>query len=103
MLNVESEVRHHYAIDAGDFYLRFDYETGADVIDLSLGKCFSLDSVQQARFFAWLSDKDPMVVIVNTDEVEGTTEFQIRRTAERLGMTYRSISANYLRRWQMTS
>ena len=103
MLNGEPEVRHHYAIDAGDFYVRVDCETETHVIELGLDKRSSLDSVQQAEFFAWLSDKEPMVIIINTDGVEGATEFQIRRTAERLGISYQSISANYLRRWQMTS
>ena len=53
-----------------------------------LDKRSSLDSVQQAMFFATLTGKQAGVVIFDTDGVEGRYEFQIRTVAELAGVEY---------------
>jgi predicted RecB family endonuclease len=102
MLGDEPEARHRHTIDAGYFDIIVDCETDTQVIEVGLDKRSSLDSVQQADFAGWITGKSPMVLLVDTDATEGRFEFRIRTAATRLGVTYETISDEYLRRWQMT-
>lgn len=103
MLGGQHEVRHHYNIAQGDEYVVVDCETDTHVIEVGLDKRSSLDSIQQAEFFAWVTGKTPMVILVDQDGIEGPIEYQIELSAKRLGIEYRSYSSDYLLRWLMTS
>lgn len=103
MLSGEPEVRHDYSIDEGDHYIRVDCETDTHVIEVGLDKRSSLDSVHQSEFAGWLSDKEPMAIIVDRDGAEGAIEFRIKSAARRLGVEYATYSDDYLLRWQMTA
>lgn len=103
MLGGQPEVRHTYVIDHGEHHVRVDCETETHVIEVGMDKRSSLDSVQQAEFFAWVSGKLPMVIIVDEDGIEGPIEYQIERAAIRFGIEHRTYNADFLLRWLMTS
>lgn len=103
MLGGEAEVRHKYTIDEGSYSVRVDCETSTHVIEVGLDKRSSLDSAQQAEFFAWVSGKKPMIILVDLDGVEGPIEYQIERATKRFGIEYKAFSDDFLLRWQMTS
>ena len=46
-----------------------------------LDKYSSLDSIQQALFFAFLTDKKPAVVIYDTDGIKGKIEYRMKKSA----------------------
>ena len=81
------EVHHNYPLG----YVKVDCETSTHVIEAGLDKRSSLDSIQQATFFATLTGKEPMVVIYDTDGKEGKYEYRIRKASERLGVSYLSV------------
>lgn len=54
MLGGQPEARHQYTIADGNEYVVVDCETETHVIEVGLDKRSSLDSVQQAEFFAWV-------------------------------------------------
>lgn len=103
MLGGEPEVRHSYTIAEGDRYVRLDCETETHAIEVGLDKRSSLDSVQQAEFAGWLAGKEPMIVLIDRDGVEGAIEYRVETAARRLGVVYRTYSDDYLLRWQMTA
>ena len=82
------EVRLNYPLG----YVKADCVTETQVIEAGLDKRSSLDSVQQAVFFSILTGKEPVVVIYDTDGVEGKIEYRIRSVCEKLGITYISES-----------
>ncbi|MCO6384951.1 MAG: hypothetical protein JXQ91_11120 [Vannielia sp.] len=98
----ETEVSHAYNVGYDLNYIRVDCETDDTVIELGLDKRSSIDSLHQAVFAASLTGKQPMVVMIDTDRREDRYEFQVRTVAQRLGVDYRVIDANWLIRWQMT-
>lgn len=102
MLGGEPEVRHTYSIDDGEYPVRLDCETATHAIEVGLDKRSSLDSVQQAEFAGWLAGKEPMVILVDRDGIEGAIEYRVKIAARRLGVAYRSYSDDFLLRWQMT-
>ena len=57
------------------------YESGLD-------KRSSLDSVQQALFAAFLTGKEPAVVIYDTDGQIGRYEYRIQVACELAGVTF---------------
>lgn len=103
LLGGDAEVRHHYAIEGSEHYVAVDCETDTHAVEVGLDKRSSLDSVQQAEFAGWLAGKEPMVFLVDRDGREGAIEYRIETTARRLGVEYRTISADLLLRWQMTA
>lgn len=102
-MNGEPEVRYTYEIAQGDHYIQVDCATDTYVIEVGLDTRTSLDSVQQAAFAGWLSDKEPMVIIVDRDGIIGPIEYRIRTAAQQFGVEYRSITSDFLLRWRMTS
>lgn len=76
--------------------MRVDCETESEVIEAGLDKRSSLDSLQQAIFFGILSNKKPVVVIYDTDGVEGRYEYRIRKACEFAEIEYRSIKVDQL-------
>ena len=103
MLGGEPEVRHSYVIEEAEHYVRLDCETETHAIEVGLDKRSSLDSVQQAEFAGWLAEKNPMVILIDSDGVEGTIEYRVRTAAKRLGVAYQTYTVDFLRRWQMTA
>lgn len=102
MLGGEPEVRHTYTIDDGKYHVRLDCETDTHAIEVGLDKRSSLDSVQQAEFAGWLAGKEPMVILIDRDGVEGAIEYRVKTAARRMGVVYRTYSDDFLLRWQMT-
>lgn len=98
-----NEVSHGYSAGYDLHRVRVDCETADSVFELGLDKRSSLDSIQQALFFAHLTGKKPVVVIIDTDGKQGPYETQIHAAAKLAGIEYRSITKDFLLRWQMTS
>ncbi len=84
----KTEVRHDYTYPTGDSHVRVDCETEDTVYEGGLDKRSSLDSVQQALFFAALTGKQPAVVIYDTDGQVGRYEYRIRMACERAGVRF---------------
>ena len=84
------ETRHNYELG----YIRTDCETDKLVIEAGLDKRSSLDSIQQAVFAATLTNKQPMIVIYDTDGKEGKYEYRIKTACNRLGITYINYSVS---------
>ena len=90
-LGGETEVRHAYTYPAGQSYIRVDCETADTVYEGGLDNRSSLDSVQQALFAAYLTGKQPAVVIYNTDGKMGRYEHRIKVACERAGVAFYSV------------
>lgn len=104
MLGGTPEMRHGYAIDAGDFAVRVDCETADEVIEVGLdGTRTSIDSVHQAVFAAHLTGKRPRVILIDRDGAEDRAQHQVRVVAARLGVGFGTVTKDGLIRWQMTS
>ena len=84
----EMETRHPYEYPSGDSYVKVDCETDTTVWEVGLDKRRSLDSIQQALFYASVSGKQPGVVIYDTDGKIGIYEYRIREVCERVGVTF---------------
>ena len=84
----KQETRHNYSYGNGEGYVLVDCETDTMVWEGGLDRRSSLDSVQQALFFAAVTGKAPAVVIYDTDGVEGQYEYRIRVAAELAGVEY---------------
>ena len=85
----QTEVRHDYTTDAGETgFIIVDCETATEVIEGGLDKRSSLDSIQQALFFAFLTGKKPVVVIYDTDGIEGKIEYRIKIGAAHAGVEF---------------
>lgn len=74
----QREVRRDYDYPTGSAYVVVDCETKDRVYEGGLDKRSSLDSVQQALFFAHVTGKEPVVVIYDTDGRIGPSEYRIR-------------------------
>lgn len=83
----EEEVRLDYALG----WIRMDCVTETHVIEVGLDSRSSLDSLQQATFAATLIDREPMVLIVDTDGRVGRYEYRIREAARASGVTYLNL------------
>ena len=81
------ETRHNYLHS----YVKVDCETETQVIEAGLDKRSSLDSIQQAVFFATLTGKEPVVVIYDTDGKEGKYEYRIKNACNWLRIKYISV------------
>ncbi len=81
-------MRHEYTYPNGKGYVRVDCETDTTVYEGGLDKRSSLDSVQQALFFAWLTGKKPAVVIYDTDGRVGKYEHRIEVACEAAGVEF---------------
>ncbi len=100
----EPEVRVNYTIDDGTHYIRADCITDTHAIEIGLDdRRSSFDSVHQAIFAAHLTDRLPMVVMVDTNGVEERAEFQVETVARQLGVAYLVFDLDFLIRMQMTA
>ena len=102
LLDGKTEVTHSYSAAGEDFSVRTDCETDTTVYEVGLDKRSSIDSVHQAIFAAYLTDKTPAVVMIDTDGIEDRYELQVRKVAEALGVAYSVYDKDFLIRWQMT-
>ena len=84
----QREVRHVYDYPTGSAYVVVDCETEERVYEGGLDKRSSLDSVQQALFFAHVTGKEPAVVIYDTDGRIGPYEYRIRVACELAEVEY---------------
>jgi hypothetical protein len=104
LLGGESELRVSYEIYEGPQSVRIDCLTETHAIEIGLdGRRSSYDSVHQAIFYGYLTEREPMVILVDTDGEEDNTEYQVRTVAQALGVDYRVYDLDYLIRYQMTS
>ena len=88
----KAEVKHSYTTDSGvKGYVIIDCETDSEVIEGGLDKRSSLDSIQQALFFAFLTGKPPAIVIYDTDGIQGKIEYQIKQAATIIGIKHKFI------------
>ena len=87
-LDGETETRHPYGYLTGQSYILVDCETADTVYEGGLDKRSSLDSVQQALFAAYLTGKNPAVVIYDTDGKVGRFEHRIQVACEMAGVKF---------------
>ena len=83
-----TEARHNYQYPGGSSYVKVDCETDDTVYEGGLDKRSSLDSVQQALFFASVTGKKPAVVIYDTDGRMGRFEYRIKIACELAGVEF---------------
>ena len=88
------EVRHDYTYPTGESYVLVDCETEDTVYEGGLDKRSSLDSVQQALFFASLTGKEPAVVIYDTDGTVGRFEHRIRVACVLAGVQFLRVPSD---------
>ena len=89
LIGGKTEVRHAYTTDAGETgFVIVDCETATEVIEGGLDKRSSLDSIQQALFFGYLTGKKPVVVIYDTDGIEGKIEYRLRIVTKLTGIAF---------------
>ena len=62
------------------------------VIEGGLDKRSSLDSVQQTLFASTLTGKKPVIVIYDTDGIEGRFEYRIKTVAKNLGIKFYNLN-----------
>lgn len=86
-----TETRHEYEYPTGHSFVKIDCETEEYVYEGGLDKRSSLDSVQQALFFGFLTGKAPAVVIYDRDGRVGRFEYRIKTACERAGVRYVSF------------
>lgn len=103
MLGGDAEVPHHYSVATGVRSIRVDCETETHVIEVSLDKRSSFDSLHQAVVAAELTGKMPKVILINTKGVEDGEEWQIELASRAVGIEYQTYTRDYLIRWQMTA
>ncbi len=100
----ETETRHYFPNIGEERYVRIDCETPTHVIEVGLDNTSSnRDSVHQALFAAILTDKTPMVIVIDTDGVEDRYQYELRKVTERAGVAYAVCSRDFVRRWVATS
>lgn len=99
----EAEVRHDYVAAGRDHYVRVDCETESHVIEVGFdARRSTLDSLHQALFAAELTGKLPMIVVIDTNGVEESIEYQVETVARHTGVSYLTVDEAFLVRWQMT-
>ncbi|MEL7466833.1 MAG: hypothetical protein AAFN27_00165 [Pseudomonadota bacterium] len=84
--------------------IRVDCETPTHVIEIGMDHTnSSRDSIHQAVFASVLTDKIPMVILIDADGNEGRYEQEMRLVTERLGIAYHRCKRDFLVRWSSTS
>lgn len=104
MLGGEPEYRADYTLDAISSYVRVDCITDTHAIEVGLDRSRGVyDSLHQATFNAYLTDRLPMVILIDTDGIENQYEFQVETVARQSGVDYAVWDEDRLIRWQMTA
>ena len=100
----ETELRRDFLNNGRPRIVRIDCETPSHVIEVGLdGRASARDSVHQAVFAAELTGKTPMVILIDTDGVEGRYEQEMRIVTRRLGIAYATCRQSFVERWAATS
>lgn len=103
MLGGEPEYRASYTLDAVSTYVRVDCVTDTHAIEVGLDRSRgAYDSLHQATFNAHLTDRLPMVILIDTDGIENQYEYQVETVARRYGVAYAVWDEDRLIRWRMT-
>ena len=89
------ETPHNYKVNGVQKFVVVDIETPKEVIEAGLDKRTSLDSIQQALFFHFLTGKTPVVVIYDTDGKQGAIEYRVRIVCHFVGVEYRSVKLKW--------
>ncbi|RBI73516.1 hypothetical protein DQW77_08945 [Roseovarius sp. TE539] len=100
----ESETRHYFDGYEMKRHVRVDCETARHVIEVGLdGKSSARDSVHQALFFAHLTDKEPVVILIDRDGYVGRFEHEMGIVAPAAGVTYARCAKAAILRWSETA
>lgn len=100
----EAETRSYFDANGKAHHVRIDCETETHVIEIGLdNKSGARDSVHQALFYEYLTEKRPMVVIIDRDGVEDRYQYELRVVADRLGVDFAVCSAAFVQRWALTA
>ena len=100
----ETEIRHDFNNNGRPRIVRIDCETPSHVIEVGLDERASArDSVHQAVFAAELTGKTPLVILIDTDGVEGRYEQEMRVVTRRLGIAYATCRRAFVERWAATT
>lgn len=104
MLGGEAEHRETYSLHAVESFVRIDCITDTHAIEIGLDHTRgAYDSLHQATFNAMLTDREPMVILIDTDNIESQYEYQIESVARAHGVDYAVWDEHFLIRWQMTA
>ncbi len=100
----ETETRHYFDTYEMKRHVRVDCETDRHVIEIALdGKASARDSVHQALFAAFLTGKDPAVVMIDRDGYIGRFEYEMRHVTAAAGVVYARCSQDAILRWAATA
>lgn len=100
----ETEIRHYFPNVGKTRQLRIDCETPTHVIEVGLDNSSSnRDSIHQAVFASFLTDKIPLVILIDTDGFEGRYEYEMRQVTALLGVGFSRCSQGIIERWAATS
>ena len=91
IINGKREIKKYYRVNNKQYYIIIDIETKTEVIEGGKDKRTSLDSIQQALFFSYLTKKKPIVVIYDTDNKFGQYEYRIQESCNKAGVEFRNI------------
>jgi len=103
LLGGEPEVRLPFSVGYDVNTVRIDCATNDSVVEVGMDKRSSLDSVQQALFASHLTGKAPVIYLVDTDGRIGKYETRIRAAAGMADVEFKTVTKDFLIRWQMTS
>ena len=104
LLGAEPEVRKDFENVGRTRAVRVDCETDTHVIEVGLdGKASSRDSVHQAVFAAFLTRKQPAVVLIDRDNQEDRYEQELRVVTSMLDIPFAVCKEAFLVRWASTS
>jgi len=104
LLGGAPEQRVAYDLHDGSHYVQVDCLTDTHAIEIGLdNRRSSYDSVHQAVFYGHLTEREPLVILVDTDGREDNAEYQVERVARDLGVGFHVYDLDYLIRMQMTA
>ena len=104
ILGGDVEVRHNFTVVDRAHHIRVDCETDTHVTEVGFdAKRSSQDTLHQAMFAAAQTGKLPMVVIIDTNGIEENIQYQIETVSRTAGVSYMTVTEDYLLRWQMTA
>ena len=100
----DDEVRHYFDVYDTKRYVRVDCETPDHVIEVGMdGTSSARDSVHQALFYAHLTGKTPVVLMIDQDGFEGRFEYEMRHVTEMANVGYARCSKGAILRWVESS
>ena len=100
----EKEERHYFDVYDTKRYVRVDCETPEHVIEVGMdGTASARDSLHQALFYAHLTGKTPVVVMIDQDGYEGRFEYEMRHVTGMAGVAYARCSKAAILRWVESS